>query len=83
MCVIYPQAIGINSNDHMFFSNRSVAYLSKRDGESALRDAEECVRLNGSFALGYGLKGTALQFLSRYDDAFAAYQEGECYPGCV
>jgi len=72
----YTKAIELNPLDHVFFSNRSAAYLSKGDGESALEDAEQCIKLNASFAKGFSRKGAALHALRSYDEAIAAYEAG-------
>jgi stress-induced-phosphoprotein 1 len=72
----YSRAIELDKTNHVFFSNRSAAYLMNHDASSALRDAEKCVSLNPSWAKGYGRKGAALHSLKRYDDAIAVYQEG-------
>ena len=53
----YTEAINLDPKDHVFFSNRSAAYLSKGDAHSALSDAERCISLNGSWAKGYSRKG--------------------------
>lgn len=72
----YTEAINLDPNDHVFFSNRSAAYLSKGDASNALSDAERCVKLNPSWAKGYSRKGAALHSLRQYDDAVAVYNEG-------
>lgn len=72
----YTEAINIDPKEHVFFSNRSAAYLSKGDAMNALNDAERCVTLNASWAKGYSRKGAALHALRRYDDAISAYQSG-------
>ena len=66
----------MDSSDHVFFSNRSAAYLSKGDGANALTDAEQCIQLNSQWAKGYSRKGAALHSLKRYDEAVAAYEAG-------
>ena len=60
----------------MFYSNRSAAYLSKGDAQTALYDAVKCIDLKCDWPKGYSRKGAALHALKRYDDAKAAYQEG-------
>ncbi len=72
----YTEAINIDPKEHVFFSNRSAAYLSKGDAINALSDGERCVSLNPSWAKGYSRKGAALHALRRYDDAISAYQAG-------
>jgi len=72
----YTEAINLDPKDHVFFSNRSAAYLSKGDAKSALSDAERCIALNGSWAKGYSRKGAALHSLRRYDEAISTYESG-------
>lgn len=72
----YTEAINLDPNDHVFFSNRSAAYLSKGDAASALVDAERCISLSPSWPKGYSRKGAALHSLRRYDEAESAYSKG-------
>lgn len=73
----YTEAIAIDATNHVFYSNRSAAYLSMGDAEHALEDAEACVKAKPDWAKGYGRKGAALHKLQRYKDAIDAYNEGE------
>jgi hypothetical protein len=44
----YTEAINLDpkgETSHVFFSNRSAAYLSKGDASSALSDGERCVQV--------------------------------------
>mmetsp|Transcript_22159 Transcript_22159/g.61665 ORF Transcript_22159/g.61665 Transcript_22159/m.61665 type:complete len:566 (+) Transcript_22159:632-2329(+) len=72
----YTKAINLDGSNHVYFSNRSAAYLSKGDGNNALEDANSCIALNPQFAKGYSRKGAALHALKRYNDSIAAYNEG-------
>jgi len=72
----YTSAINLNGSNHVYYSNRSAAYLSKGDGQNALEDANSCISLNPKFAKGYGRKGAALHSLKRYNDSIASYEEG-------
>jgi stress-induced-phosphoprotein 1 len=72
----YTKAINADGANHVFYSNRSAAYLSKGDAHNALEDASACVALNPQFAKGYSRKGAALHSLKRYNDSMAAYNEG-------
>ncbi|VEU44721.1 unnamed protein product [Pseudo-nitzschia multistriata] len=72
----YSKAIDLDGSNHVYFSNRSAAYLSKGDGNNALEDANSCIALNPEFTKGYSRKGAALHALKRYNDSIAAYNEG-------
>jgi stress-induced-phosphoprotein 1 len=73
----YSKAINLDGANHVYFSNRSAAYLQKGDGHNALEDANACIGLAGdTFSKGYSRKGAALHALKRYNDALAAYDEG-------
>lgn len=67
---------------HVLYSNRSASYAGLKNWNAALEDAEATIRLNPSFAKGYGRKGSALHGARRYDEAIAAYNAGlEAVPG--
>ncbi|RLN47210.1 hypothetical protein BBJ29_004689 [Phytophthora kernoviae] len=72
----YTKAIELNPNDHVFYSNRSAAYLSLEDAAHALEDAESCIKTKPDWAKGYSRKGAALHALHRYEDATSAYNDG-------
>lgn len=72
----YTKAINADGSNHVYFSNRSAAYLKKGDAHNALEDANSCIGLNPGFAKGYSRKGAALHSLKRYNDSIAAYNEG-------
>ena len=40
----FTQAIQLNPNDHVFYSNRSGAYLNNKQYQEALNDAESCIK---------------------------------------
>lgn len=66
----------MDSTDHVFFSNRSAAYLSKGDASNALADGEKCIEISPQWAKGYSRKGAALHSLKKYADAVNAYEAG-------
>ncbi|KAF1790044.1 Tetratricopeptide repeat [Phytophthora cactorum] len=72
----YTQAIALDPNDHVFYSNRSAAYLSLDDATHALEDAELCIKTKPDWPKAYSRKGAALHSLKRYDEATAAYNDG-------
>jgi stress-induced-phosphoprotein 1 len=77
----YTEAIELDATNHVFYSNRSAAYLSNDNGEAALADAELCIQTKGDWAKGFNRKGAALHHLGRLEDAIAAFEEGTC-PYC-
>jgi stress-induced-phosphoprotein 1 len=72
----YTQAIELDSSDHVFFSNRSAAYLSAGQGDEALSDADSCIKLKSEWPKGYSRKGAALHKLKRYEEAVEAFEAG-------
>jgi stress-induced-phosphoprotein 1 len=72
----YSSAIRLDGSNHVYFSNRSAAYLRKGDAQNDLEDANACVGLNPEFTKGYSRKGAALHSLKRYNDSIAAYEAG-------
>lgn len=73
----YTKAINLDGANHVYYSNRSAAYLKAGDANNALEDANACIGLNpDKFPKGYSRKGAALHALKRYNDSIAAYKEG-------
>ena len=73
----YTKAINADGTNHVYYSNRSAAYLKNGDGNNALEDAISTISINPEFSKGYSRKGAALHHLKRYNDAIAAYEEGQ------
>lgn len=71
----YTKAIDSDGTNHIYYSNRSAAYLKKGDATLALEDADACIGLNSNFVKGYSRKGAALHTLHRYNDSIAVYKE--------
>ncbi|KAI9596127.1 stress-induced-phosphoprotein 1-like protein [Syncephalis fuscata] len=72
----FSEAIKLDANNHVLYSNRSAAYASLRDYDRALGDAEKTVELKPDWAKGYGRKGAALLGLGRNAEAKDAYDAG-------
>ena len=78
----YSKAIQLDGGNHVYYSNRSAAYLAHGDANNALEDANSCIGLKPDFAKGYSRKGAALHALKRYNDSIAAYELGLAkFPG--
>lgn len=72
----FTEAISHDPTDHVFFSNRSGAYASLNEFESALKDADECIKLKPDFVKGYSRAGHALFKLGKLKEAKEAYEKG-------
>ncbi|KAL0585805.1 hypothetical protein ABG067_004528 [Albugo candida] len=73
----YTNAIELNPENAIYYSNRSAAFLSLGDARSkALHDAEKCIQLDPMWWKGYSRKGAAEHALGRFDDARATYLKG-------
>lgn len=73
---LYTKAIELEPSNHVFYSNRSAAYMNLKNPEKALEDASKCISVKPDWVKGYSRKGTALQSLGKYEDAEQAYNEG-------
>merc|ERR1719232_1294059 len=65
----YSEAIEIDSTNHVYFSNRSACYASKKQWKASAEDAEECIRLNPSFVKGYYRLASAQIEMNELDEA--------------
>jgi len=72
----YTNAIQLDPNNHILYSNRSAAYASLGKYEEALVDGEKTIALSPSFSKGYSRKGLALFKLGKAQEALQTYQEG-------
>lgn len=61
--------------NHVLYSNRSACYASLHNYQDALKDAEECVKINPTWAKGYNRVGAAEFGLSQYDESIKAYSK--------
>ncbi len=76
----YSKAIELNPTNHVYYSNRSNAFVQLKRYEEALSDANKTLELDPKFVRGYGRKGVALFFLGRYKEAAGAYEQGQTAP---
>ncbi|KAL7786364.1 hypothetical protein V8C37DRAFT_392100 [Trichoderma ceciliae] len=72
----FTQAIAIQPENHILYSNRSAAYASKKDWDNALQDAEKTTEIKPDWAKGWGRKGAALHGKGDLLGANDAYEAG-------
>ncbi|OAQ63033.1 heat shock protein [Pochonia chlamydosporia 170] len=72
----FTQAIAIQPENHILYSNRSAAYASKKDWDNALADADKTTQIKPDWAKGWGRKGAALHGKGDLLGANDAYEEG-------
>lgn len=73
----YTEAIKLDENNHVLYSNRSAAYLKAGRFQDALLDGDKTVKINPTWPKGYSRKGAALFALEKYDEAFTCYNKGK------
>lgn len=79
---LFTEAIKLDGTDHVFYSNRSGAYVSAGKFAEALHDSESCIQLKPDWAKGYSRKATAHYCLREYKEAIVACKKGlELEPG--
>ncbi|KAL4533809.1 hypothetical protein Ndes2437B_g03133 [Nannochloris sp. 'desiccata'] len=72
----FSDAIAVDPNNHVLYSNRSACFSSLMRYQEALDDAEKVVSIKPDWAKGYSRKGAALHGLRRFDDAVATFEKG-------
>lgn len=72
----YTEAIALDGENHVLFSNRSAAYAKAGKYEEALKDAEETIALNPTWPKGYSRKSAALTGMEKYSEALLSYKKG-------
>lgn len=78
----YTEAIALDPQNHVLYSNRSAAHAKAEEWTEALADAEKTVEINPKWARGYSRVGAAHHGLAQYDEAVEAYKKGlELEPG--
>lgn len=72
----FTQAIEIDPDNHVIYSNRSAAYMKVDSISKALHDAEKCVELAPNWVKGYNRLGVAQQSLKRFTAAIDTFKKG-------
>ena len=69
----HAQAIALDPNSAIYFSNRSAAYAAMDRWREALDDANEATMLQPKWVKGYIRKGGALTHMGQHEEARKAY----------
>ncbi|CAL8082559.1 unnamed protein product [Orchesella dallaii] len=73
---LYSEALKIDPDNHILYSNRSAAYIKLGQFARALQDALKARDLNPKWSKAYYRQGVALQCLGKHADALAAFSAG-------
>ncbi|KKY24470.1 putative heat shock protein sti1 [Phaeomoniella chlamydospora] len=71
----FTQAIAIEPENHVLYSNRSGAYASMKNFNKALEDAIKTTEIKPDWAKGWGRKGAALHGQGSLIEALDAFEE--------
>jgi len=69
-------ALSLDEKSHVLFSNRCTAYIALENYEKAMEDADECVRLQPSWAKGYLRRGSVYFRMGQLEQAEIVLKEG-------
>lgn len=72
----YSQAINVDPNDPILYSNRSAMHSNLSEFKEALEDADKAIQLKPDYAKAYLRKGTALKGMNDIEGALAAFKDG-------
>ncbi|KAG6866883.1 hypothetical protein C0991_008820 [Blastosporella zonata] len=72
----YNQAIALDSNNPIYYSNRAAAYSGKGDHLAAVDDAEKGIAADPKFMKSYHRLGHAYFSMGEFENAATAFQQG-------
>lgn len=72
----YTKAIEMDPDNHIFYSNRSAAYMKEDYISKAFHDGLKCVELAPKWSKGYNRLGVAQQGLKRFIQAIDTIKKG-------
>eukprot|EP00735_Rhodelphis_limneticus_P002582 TRINITY_DN1349_c0_g1::TRINITY_DN1349_c0_g1_i1::g.20001::m.20001 TRINITY_DN1349_c0_g1::TRINITY_DN1349_c0_g1_i1::g.20001 ORF type:complete len:514 (+),score=181.13,sp/Q4R8N7/STIP1_MACFA/40.43/1e-25,sp/Q4R8N7/STIP1_MACFA/40.00/8e-14,TPR_11/PF13414.1/8.8e-18,TPR_11/PF13414.1/0.0035,TPR_11/PF13414.1/3.2,TPR_11/PF13414.1/0.0079,TPR_1/PF00515.23/9.2e-08,TPR_1/PF00515.23/2.9e+02,TPR_1/PF00515.23/2.6,TPR_1/PF00515.23/0.00085,TPR_2/PF07719.12/6.1e-07,TPR_2/PF07719.12/5.4e+03,TPR_2/PF07719.12/25,TPR_2/PF0 len=79
---LFSEAISLDPDNHIYFSNRSAAFCKKGEFMKAVQDADITINLKPEWARGYARKAAAFQMMKQYSNAAITYLLGlEKCPG--
>jgi len=72
---LYTQAIELNSNNAIYYANRSFAYAKKEQYGAAIEDASKSIELDKTYAKGYYRRGNAKIALGKHKEALKDFKQ--------
>ena len=69
-------ALSLDEKSHVLYSNRCTAYIALDQYDKAMEDADECVRLQPSWAKGYLRRGSVFFRMNQLERAEQVLKEG-------
>lgn len=73
----YSQALQVDANNHVLYSNKSACYFNLNKFNEALGEAEKCIKIKDNWAKGYQRKGAAENALGQLWKAFVSFSIGK------
>jgi len=70
----YSKAIEIDSNNHVYYTNRATAYAGMEEWEKCLADSNKAISIKDDWVKGHFRKGQALVGLKRYEEGLVSYK---------
>jgi len=70
----YTYATEMDPKNHVYHTNRSMAYAQMKKWDKSLRDAEKAISLKPDWEKGHYRRGVALSNMNQYKEAFEAFQ---------
>jgi len=75
-------ALSLDEKSHVLYSNRCTAFIALEEYDKAMEDADECVRLQPSWAKGYLRRGSVYFRMGQLEKSEVVLKEGlELDPG--
>jgi stress-induced-phosphoprotein 1 len=71
----FTEAIAIDPENHILFSNRSAVYSAQAEYQKALEDAEKSISIKPDWSKGHLRKGAAYRGMQDWLAAYDAYEE--------
>ncbi|KAM1059834.1 serine/threonine-protein phosphatase 5-like isoform X1 [Malus sylvestris] len=72
---LYTQAIELNSQNAVYWANRSIAHLKLEEYGSAIQDASKAIEVDPKYSKGYYRRGAAYLAMGKFKEALKDFQQ--------